>query len=146
MHCLPTLHHKTCNAGGVLRPNHVDRGPLSPSSGSSALHLSFRKKKKKKHPVIGLPLFACKWVCLCVRVGLSSTAADLASLTIGPSGVPVRGFAAGEAVQRVAGGGFEQSLVRALLLGPRGQPRDQLTHLLQITYEMQIVETHRLIP
>lgn len=144
MHCLPSLHHKTCNAGGVLRPSHVDRGPLSPSSGSSALHLPFRKKK---HPVTGLPLFACKWVCLCVRVGSSSTAADLASLTIGPSGVPVRGFAAGEAVQRVAGGGFEQSLVRALLLlGPRPQPWDQLAHLLQITYEMQIVETHRLIP
>ena len=46
MHCLSTLHHKTCNAGGVLRPSHVDRGPLSPSSGSSALHLPFKKKRK----------------------------------------------------------------------------------------------------
>lgn len=66
---------------------------------------------------------------------LYATAADLARFAVGPSRVPVGGLPTGQAVQGVAGGGFEQSLVGTLLLGARGQAGDQLTHLLQVTWD-----------
>lgn len=66
---------------------------------------------------------------------LHATAADLARFAVGPSRVPVGGLATGQAVQGVAGGGFEQSLVGTLLLGARGQAGDQLTHLVQVTWD-----------
>lgn len=58
---------------------------------------------------------------------------DLASFTIRSSRVPVGGFPTGEAVQRVTGGGFTQSFIGALVLGPWGHPEDQLAHFIQIT-------------
>lgn len=66
---------------------------------------------------------------------LGKCTADLARFAVGSSGVPVGGLPAGQAVQGVAGGGFEQSLVGALLLGAQSQARDQLTHFLHVTWE-----------
>lgn len=68
---------------------------------------------------------------------MNKAAADLARFAVGSSRVPVRGLPTGQAVQGVAGGGFEQSLVGALLLGARGQAGDQLAHLLQVTWDQR---------
>lgn len=92
-------------------------GALSPSSGELWEKLPFLAE------------------CAVERGGLDETAADLARFAVGPPGVPVGGLPAGQAVQGVAGSGFEQGLVGALLLGARGQARDQLTHLLQVTWD-----------
>lgn len=74
-----------------------------------------------------------------------SVTAHLPCFTVGPSGVAVGGLAAGQTVQRVTRGSFEQSFVRTLLLGPRGQPRDQLADFLQVPCEGRTLSTN-LVP